>query len=91
MYKPVVYEYSKMQITDVVLSKRRLQKLVYGGYVSGWTDPRLATLAGMRRRGYTPQGINNFCRDMGFSRNENMGEAGARRCNSTLHAVAGAQ
>lgn len=72
MYKPVVYEYSKMQITDVVLSKRRLQKLVYGGYVSGWTDPRLATLAGMRRRGYTPQGINNFCRDMGFSRNENM-------------------
>lgn len=75
LYKPVVYEYSKMVLTYVQLSKRRLQLLVYGGHVSGWTDPRLPTLAGMRRRGYTPTGINNFCHQMGFSRNDNIGEA----------------
>ena len=72
LYKPVVYEYSRLNITHIVLSKRKLQQLVYGGYVDGWTDPRLPTLGGMRRRGYTPKGINAFIRDMGFSRTENM-------------------
>ncbi len=54
LYKPVVWEYSRLNITNNVLSKRKLNKLVTDGYVSGWDDPRLLTLAGLRRRGVTP-------------------------------------
>ncbi|CAG9466261.1 unnamed protein product [Pedinophyceae sp. YPF-701] len=71
MYKPCVWEYSRMNISNTVLSKRKLHKLVHDKHVRGWDDPRLFTLAGLRRRGATADGINAFCRDVGFSRNEN--------------------
>ena len=61
IYRPYVWEYSRLNITYNVLSKRKLQKLVYGKTVSGWNDPRLLTLEGMRRRGYTAEAINDFC------------------------------
>eukprot|EP00884_Botryococcus_braunii_P000839 jgi/Botrbrau1/10756/Bobra.180_2s0021.1 len=70
LYKPVVWEYSRLNITNNVLSKRKLNKLVTDGYVKGWDDPRLLTLAGLRRRGVTPAAINNFCLEMGITRNE---------------------
>jgi glutaminyl-tRNA synthetase len=69
-YKPVVWEYSRLNITHNVLSKRRLNKLVTEGHVGGWDDPRLLTLAGLRRRGVTPTAINAFCRDLGVTRSE---------------------
>lgn len=54
------------------MSKRRLLKLVMEKYVNGWDDPRLPTLNGLRRRGYTPEAINDFCNTIGVSRSENM-------------------
>ena len=70
MYKPLVWEYSRLNITHTVLSKRKLNKLVTDKYVSGWDDPRLMTLAGLRRRGVTPESINMFCRELGITRSE---------------------
>jgi glutaminyl-tRNA synthetase len=70
MYKPVVWEYSRLNITNTVMSKRKLNKLVTDKYVSGWDDPRLLTLSGLRRRGATPQAINNFCRELGITRSD---------------------
>lgn len=70
LYKPCVWEYSRMNITNTVLSKRKLQKLVKDQFVRAWDDPRLLTLAGLRRRGATPAGINSFCRELGVTRNE---------------------
>lgn len=52
-YKPVVWEYARLNLTYNVLSKRKLNRLVTEGYVDGWDDPRLLTLAGLRRRGVT--------------------------------------
>ena len=54
-YKPLVWEYARLNLTHNVLSKRKLNKLVTQGYVHGWDDPRLLTLAGLRRRGVRPQ------------------------------------
>ena len=70
LYKPVVWEYSRLNITHTVLSKRKLNKLVTDRYVHGWDDPRLMTLAGLRRRGVTPKSINMFCRELGITRAE---------------------
>lgn len=70
MYKPVVWEYSRLNMSNNVLSKRKLLKLVQDSYVSGWDDPRLLTLAGLRRRGVRPEAINNFCREIGVTRAE---------------------
>ena len=70
MYKPLVWEYSRLNISHTVLSKRKLNKLVTDKYVNGWDDPRLMTLAGLRRRGVTPESINLFCRELGITRNE---------------------
>ena len=70
LYKPVVWEYSRLNISHTVLSKRKLNKLVTDKHVSGWDDPRLMTLAGLRRRGVTPESINLFCRELGITRNE---------------------
>jgi glutaminyl-tRNA synthetase len=61
-YKPVVWEYSRLNITNNVMSKRKLNRLVTERHVHGWDDPRLLTLAGLRRRGVTPAAINAFCR-----------------------------
>ena len=54
-YKPLVWEYARLNITHNVLSKRKLNRLVTQGFVHGWDDPRLLTLAGLRRRGVQPE------------------------------------
>lgn len=71
-YKPYVWEYSRLNITNNVMSKRKLNRLVTQGHVRGWDDPRLLTLAGLRRRGANAVAINAFCRDMGITRNKNV-------------------
>ena len=65
---------SRLNMTYTVLSKRRLLKLVENNFMDGWDDPRMPTIKGLRRRGYTPQIINAFCRDIGVTRNENLVE-----------------
>nr|WP_319494588.1 glutamine--tRNA ligase/YqeY domain fusion protein [uncultured Desulfobacter sp.] len=67
---PQQIEFARMNINYTVLSKRKLQRLVTEGLVSGWDDPRLPTLEGMRRRGYTPAAIRNFCDVIGVSKKE---------------------
>jgi glutaminyl-tRNA synthetase len=69
IYKPVVWEYGRLNLTNCVLSKRRLIRLVEDKYVSGWDDPRMPTIVGYRRRGFTPEAINTFCEDIGVTRN----------------------
>ena len=68
IYKPVTWEYGRCNITYNVLSKRRLNALVTQGHVNGWDDPRLLTLDGLRRRGYTATAINSFCEAIGVTR-----------------------
>ena len=60
---------SRVNVSYIVLSKRKLIKLVNIGFVRGWDDPRMPTISGMRRRGYPPEAINNFCTDIGVTRN----------------------
>lgn len=72
LYKPKVWEYSRLNITHNVLSKRRLRSLVMDGHVRGWDDPRLLTINGIRRRGIPAEAINNFIKACGVSRNTNM-------------------
>ncbi len=62
------YEFDRLSITYTLLSKRKLLKLVEDGHVAGWDDPRMPTLSGMRRRGYTPEAIRNFCANIGVSK-----------------------
>ena len=71
LYRPKVFEMSRLNVSHVVLSKRKLTKLVDTGKVSGWDDPRMPTISGLRRRGYSPAAVNAFCRDVGVTRNEN--------------------
>ena len=72
LYKSLQFEFSRLNIEYAQLSKRRLKLLVEANHVDGWDDPRLFTINGLRRRGFTAEGINNFIRDVGFSRNENV-------------------
>ncbi len=65
-------EFARLNLSYTVLSKRRLIELVEKGHVSGWDDPRMPTLAGMRRRGYTPEAIRNFCERIGVAKNESL-------------------
>ncbi len=62
------YEFDRLSLTYTVMSKRKLLRLVQEGLVSGWDDPRMPTLSGMRRRGYTPEAIRNFCASLGVSK-----------------------
>jgi len=71
LYRPLVWECSRLNVTHVVLSKRKLIKLVDGKFVTGWDDPRMPTVRGLRRRGYTPAAINDFCNRVGVTRTEN--------------------
>ena len=71
LYKPKVWEYSRLNIEYNVMSKRKLLQLVNDGYVSGWDDPRMQTINGLRRRGYTADAINTFCDIIGVTRNAN--------------------
>jgi len=65
-------EFAKMNLSYMVLSKRRLRMLVEEGYVNGWDDPRMLTIAGMRRRGYTPEAIRNFSLAINFTKREKL-------------------
>ena len=67
---PQQIEFARMNINYTILSKRKLQKLVNDNHVQGWDDPRLPTLEGMKRRGYTPESIRNFCNAIGVSKKE---------------------
>jgi len=70
------YEFARLNLNYTVMSKRKLLKLVNENYVSGWDDPRMPTLSGMRRRGYTPEAIRNFCETVGIAKRENMIDLG---------------
>ncbi|XP_030970017.1 glutamine--tRNA ligase isoform X1 [Quercus lobata] len=71
LYQPHVWEYSRLNVTNTVMSKRKLNRLVTDKWVDGWDDPRLMTLAGLRRRGVTPTAINAFVRGVGITRSDN--------------------
>ena len=60
IYHPQQIEFDRLNLTYTLLSKRKLLALVQNGYVSGWDDPRMPTISGIRRRGYTPEAIRNF-------------------------------
>jgi glutaminyl-tRNA synthetase len=66
------FEFDRLSITYTLLSKRKLLTLVQEGHVDGWDDPRMPTLSGMRRRGYTPEAIRNFCSNIGVSKTNGM-------------------
>lgn len=66
------YEFARLNMTYTVMSKRKLLQLVNEGYVNGWDDPRMPTISGFRRKGYTPLSIRNFCEKIGVARRENM-------------------
>ena len=66
------YEFARLNMTYTVMSKRKLLQLVEEGYVSSWDDPRMPTISGMRRRGYTAESIRNFCDKIGVAKRENM-------------------
>jgi glutaminyl-tRNA synthetase len=74
--RPQQIEFARLNLSYTVVSKRKLIELVEGGYVSGWDDPRMPTVAGMRRRGYTPESIRNFCAKIGVAKNENLIDIG---------------
>ena len=66
------YEFARLNMTYTVMSKRRLLQLVNEGFVSGWDDPRMPTLSGFRRKGYTPSSIRTFCDKIGVAKRDNM-------------------
>ncbi|XAR52421.1 Glutamine--tRNA ligase [Bertholletia excelsa] len=70
LYQPYVWEYSRLNVTNTVMSKRKLNRLVTEKWVEGWDDPRLMTLAGLRRRGVTSTAINAFVRGVGITRSD---------------------
>jgi glutaminyl-tRNA synthetase len=71
IYHPQQIEFARLNLTHTVLSKRRLIQLVDGNYVNGWDDPRMPTLSGLRRRGYTPEAIRDFCERIGVAKRDN--------------------
>ena len=70
--RPYQIEFARLNIDFTVLSKRRLTRLVEEGHVAGWDDPRLPTIAGLRRRGFTPDSIRNFCTEIGVTKSESI-------------------
>ena len=70
IHHPQQIEFARLNLSNTVLSKRKLLRLVNEGYVNGWDDPRLHTIAGMRRRGVPPEAINKFCETIGVSKRE---------------------
>jgi glutaminyl-tRNA synthetase len=73
---PQQYEFARLNLTYTVLSKRKLMQLVEEGHVDGWDDPRLPTLAGARRRGFTPEAVRGFVERMGVSKSESLIDMG---------------
>jgi glutaminyl-tRNA synthetase len=74
--RPKQIEFARLNMTYTVLSKRKLLELVHGKHVSGWDDPRMPTIAGIRRRGYTPEAIRAFCTRIGVARRDNTIDVG---------------
>jgi glutaminyl-tRNA synthetase len=74
--KPRQIEFARLNLTYTVVSKRRLIDLVEAGCVTGWDDPRMPTVAGMRRRGYTPEAIRDFCAKIGVAKNDSFVDIG---------------
>lgn len=75
-YHPQQIEFARLNLSNTVLSKRKLIQLVQEGRVSGWDDPRMPTLAGLRRRGYTPEAIRKFCERVGVAKRQNVIDIG---------------
>lgn len=73
---PRQYEFSRLNLEYTVMSKRKLNQLVVDGHVEGWNDPRMPTISGLRRRGYTPASIREFCRRIGVTKQDNTVEMG---------------
>ena len=73
-HKPRQIEFSRLGLDHTVMSKRKLRRLVEDGMVSGWDDPRMPTLCGLRRRGYTPRSIRSFCEQVGVTKSSNVVE-----------------
>lgn len=76
-HRPYQYEFSRLNLAYTLMSKRKLVQLVEEQFVSGWDDPRMPTLAGMRRRGYPPAALREFCRRVGVTKKENLIEMAA--------------
>lgn len=76
IYPSRQYEFARLNMTYTVMSKRKLLQLVNEGHVSGWDDPRMPTLSGVRRRGYTPESIREFCDKIGVAKRENLIDVG---------------
>ena len=72
VYHPQQIEFARLNLASTVMSKRKLLQLVQEGRVSGWDDPRMPTLAGLRRRGYPPEAIRNFCERIGVGKRESL-------------------
>jgi glutaminyl-tRNA synthetase len=70
--KPQQIEFARLNLTYTVMSKRKLRALVEGNYVSGWDDPRMPTISGLRRRGYTPESIRDFCDRIGVAKSNSV-------------------
>jgi glutaminyl-tRNA synthetase len=71
LYHPQQIEFARLNISYTILSKRKLLQLVQDGHVSGWDDPRMPTISGLRRRGYPPEAIRNFCDKIGIAKRPN--------------------
>lgn len=88
---PIQYEWSRLNVTGTVMSKRRLRRLVEEGYVDSWDDPRMPTMCGLRRRGYTPASLKDFIGRVGISRSPKIVDAALlehcirEELNSTAH------
>lgn len=72
IYHPRQIEFARLNLSYTILSKRKLIELVEGGHVDGWNDPRMPTISGFRRRGYTPEAIRNFCERIGVAKRDSM-------------------
>ena len=75
-YRPRQIEFARLNISYTVMSKRKLLELVKDNYVNGWDDPRMPTISGLRRRGYTPESIRNFAEKIGVAKRDNVIEVG---------------
>ncbi len=74
--EPRQIEFARLNLTYTVMSKRKLMQLVTEGLVDGWDDPRMPTISGLRRRGFTPEAIRRFCEEIGVAKRENMIDVG---------------
>ena len=72
IHHPQQIEFARLSLSHTVMSKRKLLQLVDDGHVAGWDDPRMPTLAGLRRRGYTPEAIRDFCERIGVAKSDNL-------------------